>query len=74
MFAQNLGISAQKIRQIKNTDDEIVINDANGNPLKNCYNMTVLKNLKVKGSTLVVKVDTKLKIIAWSMAFMISIV
>lgn len=43
------------------SDDEVVINDANGNPLKDGDTVTVIKNLKVKGSSLVVKVGTKVK-------------
>ena len=43
------------------TDDETVIKDANGNQLKDGDTVTVLKNLKVKGSSLVVKVGTKVK-------------
>lgn len=38
-----------------------VVNDANGNPLKNGDTVSVLKNLKVKGSSLVVKIGTKVK-------------
>lgn len=41
--------------------DEITIKDANGNPLKDGDSVTVIKNLKVKGSSLVVKVGTKVK-------------
>ncbi len=43
------------------SDDESVISDANGNPLKDGDTVTVLKNLNVKGSSLVVKVGTKVK-------------
>lgn len=42
-------------------NQEKVITDANGNPLKNGDTVTVIKNLKVKGSSLVVKVGTKVK-------------
>lgn len=37
------------------------INDANGNPLQDGDSVTVIKDLKVKGSSLVVKVGTKVK-------------
>jgi len=40
---------------------ESVFTDANGNQLKDGDSITVLKNLKVKGSSLVVKVGTKVK-------------
>lgn len=39
-----------------NSDDEIVIKDASGNILKDGDSVTVIKDLKVKGSSLVVKV------------------
>ena len=38
-----------------------VINDANGNVLQDGDTVTVIKDLKVKGSSLVVKVGTKVK-------------
>jgi len=42
--------------------DEIrVIRDANGNELKDGDTVTVIKDLKIKGSSLVVKVGTKVK-------------
>jgi len=41
--------------------DEKIIRDANGNPLKNGDSVTVIKDLKIKGSSLVVKVGTKVK-------------
>ncbi len=37
------------------------ITDANGNPLADGDTVTVIKDLKVKGSSLVVKVGTKVK-------------
>lgn len=43
------------------SDDEIVIKDASGNILKDGDSVTVIKDLKVKGSSLVVKVGTKVK-------------
>lgn len=42
-------------------DDVVVIKDANGNPLQDGDSVTVIKDLKVKGSSLVVKVGTKVK-------------
>ncbi|MFT6430515.1 MAG: protein PhnA [Halopseudomonas sp.] len=38
-----------------------LINDANGNPLTDGDSITVIKDLKVKGTSLVVKVGTKVK-------------
>tara|TARA_R110001599_G_scaffold32971_5_gene107420 strand:+ start:13194 stop:13529 length:336 start_codon:yes stop_codon:yes gene_type:complete len=38
-----------------------VINDSNGNPLADGDTVTVIKDLKVKGSSLVVKRGTKVK-------------
>lgn len=42
-------------------DDTRVIKDANGNVLQDGDSITVIKDLKVKGSSLVVKVGTKVK-------------
>ncbi len=38
-----------------------IIEDANGNPLQDGDTITVIKDLKVKGTSLVVKVGTKIK-------------
>ena len=38
-----------------------IIRDANGNELKDGDTVTVIKDLKIKGSSLVVKVGTKVK-------------
>ncbi len=43
------------------SSDERVIKDANGNILQDGDTVTVIKDLKVKGSSLVVKVGTKVK-------------
>lgn len=45
----------------ENTDNDRVIKDANGATLQNGDTITVIKDLKVKGSSLVVKVGTKVK-------------
>jgi len=42
-------------------NDERVIKDANGNVLQDGDSVTVIKDLKVKGSSLVVKVGTKVR-------------
>jgi protein PhnA len=42
-------------------EDVKIIKDANGNPLMDGDTVTVIKDLKVKGSSLVVKVGTKVK-------------
>ena len=42
-------------------DDAFVIRDSNGNLLQDGDTVTVIKDLKVKGSSLVVKVGTKAK-------------
>jgi len=44
-----------------NEDDVATIKDANGNPLADGDTISVIKDLKVKGSSLVVKVGTKVK-------------
>ncbi len=41
--------------------DEKVVKDANGTPLQNGDTVTVIKDLKVKGSSSTVKVGTKVK-------------
>lgn len=41
--------------------DERIIKDANGNLLQDGDSVTVIKDLKVKGSSLVVKVGTKVR-------------
>ncbi|MEJ2692565.1 MAG: zinc ribbon domain-containing protein YjdM [Candidatus Thiodiazotropha sp.] len=41
--------------------DELVVTDANGNQLSDGDSVTVIKDLKVKGSSSVVKVGTKVK-------------
>lgn len=43
------------------TSDAKVFRDANGTPLADGDTVTVIKDLKVKGSSLVVKVGTKVK-------------
>ena len=47
--------------QSGSADDERVINDSVGNLLQDGDTITVIKDLKVKGSSLVVKVGTKVK-------------
>lgn len=41
--------------------DAIIIRDSNGIPLQNGDTVTVIKDLKIKGSSSVVKVGTKVK-------------
>ena len=45
----------------KPTDDLRIIKDANGNMLQDGDTVTVIKELKIKGSSSVVKVGTKVK-------------
>ena len=47
--------------QSMKSDDESVVKDANGNVLQDGDTVTVIKDLKVKGSSSVVKVGTKVK-------------
>ena len=47
--------------EIQVNDGGLVIKDANGALLQNGDGVTVIKDLKVKGSSLVVKVGTKVK-------------
>jgi protein PhnA len=43
------------------SDEALVVNDAHGNVLQDGDSVTVIKDLKVKGSSSVVKVGTKVK-------------
>jgi protein PhnA len=45
------------------TAEELVVKDAHGSVLQDGDNVTVIKDLKVKGSSSVIKVGTKVKII-----------
>lgn len=46
---------------VENTVNVCVVTDANGNMLKDGDTVTVIKNLKIKGSSSVVKVGTKVR-------------
>ncbi|MFC3908080.1 zinc ribbon domain-containing protein YjdM [Legionella dresdenensis] len=46
---------------IANDSDDSIVTDAHGNVLNDGDSVTVIKDLKVKGSSLVVKVGTKVK-------------
>jgi protein PhnA len=45
----------------EHSEDVKIIKDANGNILNNGDSVTVIKDLKVKGSSLVVKIGTRVK-------------
>lgn len=45
----------------KSADSTLVVKDAHGNTLQDGDTVTVIKDLKVKGSSLVVKVGSKVK-------------
>jgi protein PhnA len=45
----------------ENSEEEKVIKDANGNILKDGDSVTIIKDLKVKGSSSSIKVGTKVK-------------
>lgn len=47
--------------ETENSEDKKVIRDANGNVLTDGDSVTVIKDLKVKGTSLVVKIGTKVK-------------
>ncbi|TRW89732.1 zinc ribbon domain-containing protein YjdM [Candidatus Methylobacter oryzae] len=47
----------------EDTSDVRIVKDANGNVLQDGDTVTVIKDLKVKGSSSVVKVGTKVKIL-----------
>ncbi len=50
-----------RVAAAASSDEARVIRDANGNLLQDGDSVTVIKDLKVKGSSLVVKVGTKVK-------------
>lgn len=52
---------AHEWSEADSNNDSNTIKDANGNPLQDGDTVTVIKDLKVKGSSLVVKVGTKVK-------------
>ncbi len=49
------------VAEATNAEEEAMIRDAVGNVLQDGDSVTVIKDLKVKGSSLVVKVGTKVK-------------
>jgi len=46
---------------IESTDNKPTVNDAHGNALKDGDTVSIIKDLKVKGSSSVIKVGTKVK-------------
>lgn len=48
-------------QEVPESEAEPVIRDSNGNPLQDGDTVTVIKDLKVKGSSVSVKVGTKVK-------------
>ncbi len=55
------GHEFSKSSPAKEPESQRIIKDANGNVLQDGDTITVIKDLKVKGSSLVVKVGTKVK-------------
>jgi len=51
--------------KIESTESENIVKDANGNVLKDGDTVSVVKDLKIKGTSSVVKVGTKVKNILW---------
>lgn len=47
--------------EIESTNEALIVKDAHGNTLKDGDTITVIKDLKIKGSSQVVKVGTKVK-------------
>ncbi|GAB1765186.1 zinc ribbon domain-containing protein YjdM [Priestia megaterium] len=47
--------------KVESTEEQLTVKDANGNALKDGDSVTVIKDLKVKGSSSVVKIGTKVK-------------
>ena len=63
MICPECGHEWSAISAAQNGEEEAtkIIRDANGTELKDGDSVTVIKDLKVKGSSLIVKVDTKVK-------------
>ena len=57
-----------KVAVAETGEEGLVVKDAHGNVLQDGDTVTVIKDLKVKGSSSVVKVGTKVKISGWSRA------
>lgn len=53
--------------------DELIVKDANGNLLADGDSVTVVKDLKVKGSSSMLKIGTKVKTFVWLKATTTSI-
>lgn len=53
------------------SEDIKIVKDANGNILQDGDSVTVIKDLKVKGSSSVLKIGTKVKTSVWWMAITI---
>ena len=52
---------AHEWHETDNTEETIVVKDANGTPLANGDTVVLIKDLKVKGSSMVIKQGTKVK-------------
>ena len=50
-----------QLEELNQGEEEKVYKDCNGNILKDGDSVTVIKDLKVKGSSLVIKIGTKVK-------------
>ncbi len=55
------GYEFSKEESSKKEEETVTAKDANGNILKDGDSITVIKDLKIKGSSMVVKVGTKVK-------------
>lgn len=49
------------LQQMEEAEEENIVRDANGNPLEDGDDVTVIRDLKVKGSSTVIKIGTKVK-------------
>ena len=61
MSAPSARMSGPRMRPLQTVNSSVYIKDAFGNVLADGDSVTVIKDLKVKGSSLVVKVGTKVK-------------
>lgn len=63
LICPDCGHEWSKDPEVSDTEENRIIKDANGNILQDGDTVTVIKDLKVKGSSSIIKVGTKVKII-----------
>jgi protein PhnA len=49
------------VDEVRSDENELIVKDSNGNTLQNGDSVTVIKDLKIKGSSSIIKVGTKIR-------------